>query len=205
MHYGAPAHWLAAPGQYRVRLSASGVVRSEQLTLAKDPRVQASDADLIAQFKAEQSIAGLLVRIRSLDKDATHQVKRLQLVREKGNAAQRISARRLAASIGTLLGAAPVAAPDDSDGPPETHFGTLHYVTVSLESVQGAIGGYDVAPAPQMLEAAERDRKQFEALATRLRSLLYQAAAIAPSIKAQAKPRKPVHKPPDRAASKHRQ
>jgi hypothetical protein len=48
--YSPPTSPIAAPGQYRVRLSVDGEVFEQPFEIQKDPRVRASDADLRAQF-----------------------------------------------------------------------------------------------------------------------------------------------------------
>ncbi|MFV2069199.1 MAG: hypothetical protein ACC645_19715 [Pirellulales bacterium] len=48
--YSPPTSPVAPPGQYRVRLTVDGKVFEQPFEILKDPRVQASDADLRAQF-----------------------------------------------------------------------------------------------------------------------------------------------------------
>jgi photosystem II stability/assembly factor-like uncharacterized protein len=64
---------LAPPGNYTVRLTALGSTRTQPLTITRDPRLSATDADLAAQFalatrvRDEVSRAnGAVIRIRAM-------------------------------------------------------------------------------------------------------------------------------------------
>ena len=52
----------AVPGEYSVRLTADGKTLTTSLTLNKDPRVKASQADLEQQFKLQTRLASMMTR-----------------------------------------------------------------------------------------------------------------------------------------------
>jgi photosystem II stability/assembly factor-like uncharacterized protein len=62
-HIGRAEGPLAPPGRYTVRLSEGGRSWSEPLRVVRDPRVQASDADLVASSQLAQEIDALATRV----------------------------------------------------------------------------------------------------------------------------------------------
>ena len=67
---------VAPPGRYTVRLSAPGVTDTATLTLVKDPRSDASEADLKAQFD-------LLIAIRDKLSEANNAVRTVRNMRDQ--------------------------------------------------------------------------------------------------------------------------
>jgi hypothetical protein len=89
---------VAPPGDYQVRLRTAGWSATERFTLKKDPRIQATDEDLAAQF-------ALLRRIRDRVTAANDAVRRIRAVKEQldGAAAR---GRRVRGDAGARIGAA---------------------------------------------------------------------------------------------------
>jgi chromosome segregation ATPase len=92
---------LAVPGEYRVELTVSGTTYTQSFRIVKDPRVQASDADLAEQHALCIAIRDKLTqthaaatRIRSIREQLEQWVRRAEghaqeaAVREKAKAVQ---------------------------------------------------------------------------------------------------------------------
>jgi hypothetical protein len=56
---------LAPPGRYTVRLTLAGRTLTAPLTLRRDPRIRASDADLVAQASLAGAIDALVARVHA--------------------------------------------------------------------------------------------------------------------------------------------
>ena len=69
-HVGDPDGPLAAPGTYVVRLSLGGSTYSQHLVLRRDPRIAATDADLIAQTTLALEVEALGKRVALARADA---------------------------------------------------------------------------------------------------------------------------------------
>ncbi|MGB8266382.1 MAG: hypothetical protein WCE44_08685 [Candidatus Velthaea sp.] len=69
-HLGDPDGPLAPPGTYAVRLTIGERTYAQSLILKRDPRIAASDADLIAQAELAQQVHALSGRVRSALADA---------------------------------------------------------------------------------------------------------------------------------------
>ena len=79
---------LAAPGTYTVRLESGGRTLQRPLILRRDPRVAASDADLVAQTQLASAIDALLVRATAAGKkDLVRRLAELAFAVESADAA----------------------------------------------------------------------------------------------------------------------
>jgi len=137
LHYtNARGPW-APPGKYTVALTANGKTISAPLTVARDPRVPASDAALRKQFALAMRIEADKAHILAADAE----YKRL-----KGKAAENPAlARRLALLV---AGSAPTSTPDDSVGKPSHDFSSLDFVKGWLSGLEDAVESGDAAPSP---------------------------------------------------------
>jgi photosystem II stability/assembly factor-like uncharacterized protein len=63
--YWGPAGPLAAPGSYIVRLTANGKSSTQPLTIKMDPRVKATQAELVRQFELASRLAARLGEVSS--------------------------------------------------------------------------------------------------------------------------------------------
>jgi photosystem II stability/assembly factor-like uncharacterized protein len=77
---------LAAPGTYEVALVANGKTLTRPLRITRDPRVKASDADLVAQMKLATAIDGALVRATKTQKSLRFQLYELEAAVESADA-----------------------------------------------------------------------------------------------------------------------
>ncbi|HTD52202.1 MAG TPA: hypothetical protein VK780_04180, partial [Thermoanaerobaculia bacterium] len=60
----------APPGRYAVRLTAAGTTWSQPLVVAKDPRITASDGDLLSEFRLVHEVQAERVRIAAARRQA---------------------------------------------------------------------------------------------------------------------------------------
>lgn len=135
---------LAPPGTYRVRLSFAGKTWSQPLVVVKDPRVRASDVDLVAQFRLARQIEALRV------------------------SADRAFTLALARKHTALAGGPPVSNPDNSVGAPQTEFTSLWAVGNGLDALEAAVESADSAPTSDELSALEHWRAVLAADRARL-------------------------------------
>ena len=119
---------LAPPGTYVVRLTHGGRTYAQTFRVLKDPRVSATDADLVAQYELAQAI--------------------------ESRQAQIAAARRRTTDP-RILGVAPPVNPDDSVGAPSHDFTSLLALENAFDDLEGAVESADAAPTPDMHRAYE--------------------------------------------------
>ncbi|MBV8331423.1 MAG: hypothetical protein JO192_01680, partial [Candidatus Eremiobacteraeota bacterium] len=128
-HQGTPRGPLVPPGRYTITLSAGGRSYSRTATILRDPRVPATDADLIAQYVLARKIESLRAEVAAARKRA----------QAAGNAA--------------VAGSEPADNPDDSVGAYSNDLSSLLYVGNSLDNLGAAVESADAAPTPTMYDA----------------------------------------------------
>jgi photosystem II stability/assembly factor-like uncharacterized protein len=165
LHYAAPkelargrrssgAGVWAPPGRYTVRLSAGGRTLTQPLTVARDPRVTVSDADLERQFELARQIEDERLRVAAALAEATALRRQAAAISAKSSA----GASALSEFAKALE---PVAGPDVR---PEAFYNladaapvSLLRLYVSLGRLQGAVESADAAPTPDAVAGfAER-------------------------------------------------
>jgi hypothetical protein len=122
---------LVPPGRYAVTLTANGRTTTRSLTIRRDPRVRATDADLRAQYALAREIDVLLARLQSA-------------VAESVEARKKPGANL--ARIDTIAGAPASADPRNSVGTPATAFTTLRWYASALGDLFDSIESADAAP-----------------------------------------------------------
>jgi len=150
---------LAPPGTYTVRLQANGKTSSHPLHLTRDPRIEASDADLRAQYALAQEIEALKTRVTE--------------ARTRAQALQRTAlppakARMLRAEI---VGENPAPNPDDSVGAYSRDLTSFLYLENALDYLESAVESADAAPTPDMRSAVRKLRGIYEKTFARLEGL----------------------------------
>ena len=147
---------LAAPGRYTVRLTAAGVRREQPLTLVRDPRVPASDADLAAQLDLALKIQAERVRLAEAIRRGDALAHAASALRASAkSAAGEID--RLANRLERVVGKRPVPGEEeteDSEGPP-----SLRAAASSLQRLGQAVQSADAAPTPDALEGFRHRRE----------------------------------------------
>ena len=122
---------IAPPGRYTVRLTLDGRTFAQRLTVRRDPRVQASDADLIAQYTLARDIDVVLARVQAA-------------VDESKEARKKRGAN--VARIDAIAGPPPPENPRNSVGSPPTSFTTLRWYSSALSDLVDSVESGDAAP-----------------------------------------------------------
>jgi hypothetical protein len=112
------------PGRYAVHLTMGGRTFVEPLTIRRDPRVHATDADLVAQYALAHDVDALLARVQRAVTEA---------------AAARKKPGADIAKINAIAGAPP------APGAPPS-FTTLSWYASALSDLLGSIESADTAP-----------------------------------------------------------
>jgi photosystem II stability/assembly factor-like uncharacterized protein len=133
---------LAPPGRYTVHLTAGGRTVTQPLVLRRDPRIRATDADLVAQYALARDVDTLLARVQRAVAQATE-------MRKKPGAD--------VAQIDKLAG--PVAEP----GAPPTSFTSLRWYASALSDLFGSVESADAAPTADERAAWSSLRPKAEA------------------------------------------
>ena len=121
------------PGRYAVRLTIDGRTFTHTLTVRRDPRVRATEADLVAQYALARDVDALLARVGAA-------VAQADALRAKPGAD--------VARIDAIAGAPPVRDPRNSVGSPASSFTTLRWYASALGDLFGAVESADTAPTP---------------------------------------------------------
>ena len=132
---------LAPPGLYTLRMSVNGQTQSQHLTVRKDPRVHATDADLQAEFDLTQHV----MELRESAKQAYAQATELRKTVKDGSKLRAINA---------IAGGPPPTTPDDSIGAPDTSLHSIYYLGQTLQTLAEQIDSADGAPTPDMRKSA---------------------------------------------------
>jgi len=124
---------FVAPGRYTVRMTIDGHALARALTVVRDPRIAATDADLRAQYALARQVDALLARVQTA-------VAQADALRAKPGADT--------AKIDAIAGASPSRDPRNSVGTPATSFTTLRWYAGALGELFGAVESADTAPTP---------------------------------------------------------
>ncbi|MBV8491650.1 MAG: hypothetical protein JO199_14080 [Candidatus Eremiobacteraeota bacterium] len=127
---------LAPPGTYSIRLSVNGKTLTRPLTLRRDPRVAATDADLEAQYQLARAIDVLLKTVAQ-----TSTLAKSKLGKLTGTAAQTFDAE--------IVGLPPGFTPDEL-APYSNDHTSLRYIASQLRNLEDAVESADAAPTADM-------------------------------------------------------
>ncbi len=123
---------FAPPGRYTVRLTLDGRTYTQPLTVRRDPRVRATDADLVAQYVLARDIDALHARVAAAVAAAT---------------AARAKPGADTARIDALAGPTPSPARTAA-----ARF-TLRSYADALDELESAVESADAAPTPDQRTA----------------------------------------------------
>lgn len=129
---------LAPPGRYAAQLTENGRTFTRLFTVRRDPRIRASDADLVAQASLANAIDGLGAAV-----DAA--LAQAKAARGKANADM--------AALDRIAGTPPSDNPRNSVGSPATEFNTLRAERVQLTELEAAVESADAAPTAEQRSA----------------------------------------------------
>ena len=154
LHYAAPAKvspsrrvragvW-APPGRYAARLTAGGQTLTQPLVVRKDPRVAASDEDLVRQFELARRVEAERARVAAALASAG--ALRQQTAALGGKASG--EAAEVLAAFGKEVDAAagPAISPEEFYDVSQAAPTSMLRLAVSLARLQGAIESADGAP-----------------------------------------------------------
>jgi photosystem II stability/assembly factor-like uncharacterized protein len=141
--YRDPAGLWAPPGRYTVRLTTGGRSLTRPLTVVRDPRIKASDADLLRQFELAKEIEGSRVRIAGPLRQAQGLRKQIASFREKAAGPASLELEALAKKLDAAAGP-PQAGGFDEPEPEETS--SLRSVSARLQRLASAVESADAAP-----------------------------------------------------------
>jgi hypothetical protein len=154
LHYAAPkdlsrsrrssAGVWAPPGRYAVRLTAGGRTLTQALVVRRDPRVPASDEDLVHQCELARRIEAERVRIAVALGSAGE-------LRKQTSALEGKAAGEAAAALADFRGkldeaAGPAIRPEEFYDVSQAAPTSLLRLAVSLARLQGAVESADAAP-----------------------------------------------------------
>jgi hypothetical protein len=132
---------LVPPGRYTVRLSVNGSVHTTAATVARDPRIRATDADLRAQYALDKRIRALRAEVSDSRSKAE------QLAKSKLSPENATMLRR------DIIGETPPPNPDDSVGAYSHDFTSFLYLENALDYLESAVESADAAPTADMRTA----------------------------------------------------
>ncbi len=139
-HESSPDGPLVPPGSYTVRLSVDGATYARAARVLRDPRVAATDSDLVAQYD-------LALRIEALRSNVT-------AARAKAEAiAKGLSGERARLYRREIVGEGLPANPDDSMGAYSHDFSSFLYLKSALDYLESAVESADAPPTPDMRTA----------------------------------------------------
>jgi hypothetical protein len=167
--FGSAGVW-APPGQYTVRLTAAGSTLTQPLTVRKDPRIPATDADLVRQFEFSREIEAERVRLAAGLKQSDEIRKQLAALRPNASGKTAADLESFSKAFEIIAGPpAPVAGEDFGEiaGAPES----LRRLSSAWSQFTRAIEGADAAPTPDALSG-------FRQRQTTLRESLSRWAAL---------------------------
>jgi hypothetical protein len=150
---------LVPPGRYAVRLTVDGKTYERTATIVRDPRVPASDADLIAQY-------ALANRIQ-------HRIADVKAARARGQAlAKRMHIPgQLQVLDDDIVGESQPNSPDDSEGAPSHDFSSFLYLENAFGNLFGAVESADAAPTQDMAGAYQKLDAVYEKTLHRLEAM----------------------------------
>ncbi len=162
---------MALPGTYTVRLTAGGRTATAPLTVKMDPRIRASNEDLIARFDLETRLASGLSSGSEASLQARSLREQIQRLSKRVPAALEAPLMSLDHSLSTLL--------DGSDGGANPG---LEALTGAAAALYSQVGQVDARPTAAQNAAVARTS---EGLAAMLRIWGQVKAASLPSTNAQ--------------------
>jgi hypothetical protein len=157
--YWGPTGPLAAPGSYIVRLTASGKSSTQPLTIKMDPRVKATQAEMMRQFELASRLAARLGEVYSAVQQAGELRKQIEERKKEssGNAELQQALAALEQKIEVLaeaesnaaFGLFGLAVPGEVNPP-------LPKVATALTGMLAIVESADAAPTADAARASEK-------------------------------------------------
>jgi hypothetical protein len=163
----------APPGQYSVCLTVEGKAYTQPLTLQMDPRVKATPADLVMQFKLAQQAATSLAEVSLASAQASgirEQMQRLEL-KTKDNPALNTALAEFDRRLGQTAGP-PFPGYGLPVTPLDTDQSSLRHLVTAFTELQAAVESADAAPTREQETALDKDKATLDSTMTQWRQLL---------------------------------
>ena len=169
--FGPSGLW-APPGRYMVRLTAGAATLTRPLIVTRDPRVSASDAELVEQFELARRIEAERVRLAVAMRQSEALRKQIAELREKlrGDSAEAVE--RLVRAIDRAAGPSVGSVPEELFDESETPTTSLRRVAASMGRLQGSVESADAGPTPDARAGFDRRRELAEQGLERWRELV---------------------------------
>jgi uncharacterized small protein (DUF1192 family) len=135
---------LVPPGTYTIRLSANGKVETATARVLRDPRIAASNADLLSQYELARRVANLRNEVTAARAKAESLAK------------AHLSPEQARVLRTQIIGGPLPTNPDDSMGAYSHDFTSLYFLGNALDNLEGAIESADAAPTSDMRLGYER-------------------------------------------------
>ena len=152
----------APPGNYSVRLVVDGRTWTQPLTVSRDPRIPASDADLAAQFELARRVESERLRVAGALAQAATVRSRLAEARGRASGDSAAALDAFSRKIDSVAGPAGDLKPDEFYGTVEVPEGTLKHLSISLLHFAVTVESADAAPTPDVLIGFQKRREAIE-------------------------------------------
>ena len=154
---GSSGPW-APPGKYTVRLTAGGRTLTQALVVTRDPRVAATEAELVQQYELARDLQSERVRVALALRQADALRRQMAAHKGKPGAEQALSA--FGRAVDRAAGP-PILAPGEEFFDTEEISPTsLRRLSTSLSGFQSAVESADAAPTPDAIAGFAARRKQ---------------------------------------------
>jgi photosystem II stability/assembly factor-like uncharacterized protein len=175
---------LVLPGVYSVKLTVGGKGYSQSLTVRNDPRVKATQGDLIRQRALALQIQAERLKLSIASDEVSGMLKRLEALQPKAvpDLAAKLKTFEDELSAQTELHAVPPGYGQPGGAPEKV--GSLAYVAGAMDALQPAAESADGAPSPDALKGFAQQKAK---AATAIGAWQKLKAARVPALDAQLK------------------
>jgi len=170
--FGSAAGLWAPPGRYTIRLTAAGHTLTQPLVVRKDPRIKATDADLVRQFDLARQIQDERVRVSAARAQVDSIRNQLSALKGKpaGNAASEIES--FTKKLDAIAGPPPATPEEDFFAEPPIDPSTLRRLATALQQLARAVESADAVPTPDLISGFHQRQESLSQTLPRWESLL---------------------------------
>ncbi len=170
--FGRDAGLWAPPGRYVVRLTAAGRTVSQPLVVKKDPRIKATDADLVAQFDLAKQIQSERVRVAAARSQVDSIRRQLAALKSKATSPVATEIEAFTRKLDSIAGPPPATPEEDFFGEPTIDPNTLRRLATALQQLARAVESADAAPTPDLLSGLHQRQASLKQTLPRWEELL---------------------------------
>ncbi len=138
------------PGRYKVRLEAGGGSLERVLEVRRDPRIGATDQDLVANFELSRKVERERHRVAEAEREAGSRRRALESLEAAGGS-RAAEAAKARAELDAIVGTADELTLASTGGDPAT----LQGASTSLRDLAGGLESADSAPSADDLRGTE--------------------------------------------------